>query len=178
MYQDEASQPSCKTCATGRKPETKGSASCLACLAGLFVTDDGGCLVCSEGSFTNSSDLKSCFSCDAGQYQDQKGKASCLPCIPGSYNNLTGQTSCSPCAENTISSVPAATSCFPCGIGEFAEEGSARSQRCGAGTFGNGCLKCPLETARNSSDSDVTQCRQCKLGETTTTEGAAVCDKW
>jgi len=120
----------------------------------------------------------SCSPCAVGYAQDLTGQASCLPCIPGRYNDLTGQTACPPCAKNTISSEPASTSCVSCGVGEFAEEGSARSQRCGAGTYGNGCLKCPLETARDSSDPDVTQCRQCKLGETTTIVGAAVCDKW
>ena len=72
----------------------------------------------------------SCSPCAVGYAQDLTGQASCLPCIPGRYNDLTGQTVCPPCAKNTISSEPASTSCVSCGVGEFAEEGSARSQRC------------------------------------------------
>ena len=73
------------------------------------------------------------------------------------------------------------TKCLNCPTGWNSLKGLSKCQECGAGTYGsngNGCLPCPLETARNSSDPDLTQCRQCKLGETTTIEGAVVCDKW
>ena len=36
----------------------------------------------------------------------------------------------------------------------------------GAGTFGSGCQSCPLGYARSGTDQNVTQCRQCQLGET------------
>ena len=154
--------------------------SSQSCDAGEAGTGTNGvCEACAVGQSRKAgTNATRCTLCDLGRYQPETGQASCLPCIPGRYNDLTGQTACPPCAKNTISSEPASTSCVSCGVGEFAEEGSARSQRCGAGTYGNGCLKCPLETARDSSDPDVTQCRQCKLGETTTIVGAAVCDKW
>ena len=119
--------------------------------------------------------------CPSGRYQTEDASASCLPCIPGKFKADAGKTECVDCDANTFSKLAGSSSCKDCGIGENSEEGSAKCSRCGAGTYGsdsNGCLSCPVKTARNSSDPDLTQCRQCKLGETTTIVGAAVCDKW
>ena len=61
-------------------------------------------------------------------------------------------------------------------MGWSSEVGSAKCIACGAGTFGIGCQICPMGFARQREDDDATQCRQCKLGETTAIKGAAKCD--
>ena len=172
-YQDEASQPSCKTCATGRKPEIKGSTSCLACLAGLFVNNYDGCSDCSQGRFTNSSDLKSCYSCKVGLYQDQNGKASCLPCIPGEYQDQEGQKTCKPCEKNTKSENPESTKCDNCGIGKSSKERSAICQECQPGKAGTPCEKCEVGMYRGEDD-DPSICLKCNTGEAST-NGSASC---
>jgi hypothetical protein len=65
--------------------------------------------------------------------------------------------------------------CIDCPIGWSSEDGSAKCEACGAGEFGNGCLKCPKGFAREGDASDATQCQQCELGQTTTKEGIASC---
>ena len=61
-------------------------------------------------------------------------------------------------------------------MGWSSEDGSAKCIACVAGTFGIGCQNCPMGFARQRDDDDATQCRQCKLGETTATKGAATCE--
>ena len=152
---------------------------CLPCIPGSYidVTGQESCKNCDAGTHAEDAKAETCEDCIAGKISST-GSATCSDCGKGQFQDEVKKSSCKDCLVNTFAKLTGQTSCEACGIGEFAEEGSARSQRCGAGTYGNGCLKCPLETARNSSDPDVTQCRQCKLGETTTIEGAAVCDKW
>ena len=43
--------------------------------------------------------------------------------------------------------------------------------------FGSGCENCPVGYARKANDNLVTQCQQCKFGETTLVPGAATCSK-
>ena len=45
-------------------------------------------------------------------------------------------------------------------------------------TYGDGCKSCPKGYARNGTDHDATQCRQCKTGETTTSIGSSSCERW
>ena len=183
---DQSNTMACKVCELGTYMSTTGASACLSCPVGQvqLQTGQSKCVECLAGSYRGTTDNanEACVPCAAGYYQEDAGQGQCLPCIPSSFNALTGRsTSCQPCAENTFSSSTAAISCDACDIGFIAEEGSAKCQRCGAGTYGsdgNGCLPCPVETARNSSDPDLTQCRRCKLSETTTMVGAAVCDKW
>lgn len=138
---------------------TTGASACLSCPVGQvqLQTGQSKCEECLAGSYRGTTDNanEACVPCAAGYYQEDAGQGQCLPCIPSSFNPVPGRsTSCQPCAENTFSNAPASTSCKACGIGKIAAESSAKCSRCGAGTYGNGCLPCPLETARHSSDPD------------------------
>jgi hypothetical protein len=72
--------------------------------------------------------------------------------------------------------------CSLCPIGYYTTaEGSLKCIQCEAGRYGNiitaeACDVCPIGFARNSTDTDITQCRQCKLGETTKAKGESSCD--
>ena len=100
-----------------------------------------------------------CMSCSPGQYRQSKES-------DGSLNNVG--------SSKTTDS----TTCVDCPTGWSSAKGSTKCQACGAGTYGNGCKSCPLGYARNGTDHDATQCRLCKLGETTTYVGAASCERW
>ena len=97
--------------------------------------------------------------------------------LAGTYQNEESKTSCKNCNANTKSEVAGSSACDNCGIGESSESGSVKCQPCGAGTFGDGCQLCPIGYKRHGTDPDVTQCRLCELGETTSITGAATCEK-
>ena len=97
--------------------------------------------------------------------------------IAGKYQNEEAKLSCDSCLVNTYTDKPGKTSCSSCDTGKISATGRAVCQPCGAGTYGDDCQPCQLGYARNSTDHDATQCRQCQLGETTTIIGAATCDK-
>ena len=176
----DANSTNCDSCEVGKK-STPGSAKCIPCAAGQAGTgENGACVDCTKGQYRSSGmidDLTQCTSCNIGQYQDTSGQASCLPCIPGSYNDEFGQFECKVCRENTNSESSNATECNVCEIGTISESGSAKCQACGAGTYGNGCQKCKVGYARSSTDPDTTQCKICKLGETTSVVGSSSCEK-
>ena len=120
--------------------------------------------------------MDACKQCPLGYAQSSAGQTSCIKCSPGEFNGDVGVAACEPCAENTYYGDKGRnSSCMDCPTGWSSDDGSAKCQACGAGTFGNGCNKCPLGFARKGDDIDATQCRPCPLGETTTIEGAATC---
>ena len=167
----------CDSCGNGAKAE-KGSAKCIQCDAGEAGIGSGGaCGKCPSGQYrTSSMDPTGCHECPAGFSQSDQGQASCTKCSPGEFNNVSGAAACKSCLKSTyFGGKGRNSSCIDCPLGWLSDVGSAKCQACGAGTFGDGCEKCPLGFARQGDDIDATQCQQCKLGETTTIEGAATC---
>ena len=177
---------SCKQCPLGWSSEP-GSTKCQSCEAGTFSTVVGeACKNCDAGQYrpskavdgVTSTDPTTCVDCPIGFSQSDSGQATCIKCSPGEFNDVVGAESCTLCTTSTyFGGKGRDSSCIDCPIGWSSEDGSAKCQACGAGTFGEGCQFCPIGYARHGSDSDATTCRMCKLGETTTNVGAATCEK-
>ena len=163
----------CPSCPLGFLSDA-GSTKCERCGAGRY---GDGCQNCAKGQYRNGSDpiATSCRNCPTGYYNGDVGQGACLPCSPGEYNNVTGAKACKQCSKSTyFSGKGRNSSCIDCPSGWLSEVGSVKCFACGAGTFGDGCKHCPLGYARTgTTNSDATQCQQCKLGETTSTTGAA-----
>ena len=159
----------------------EGSVKCEICGAGQYSQIAGGdCKLCNVGQYRSSNmvDVTTCQSCEAGYYQSDVGQTSCLPCVQGEFLDIVGGNSCKLCSPSTyVSHKGRKIPCSNCPTGWSSAAGSAKCQACGAGTFGHGCQLCPLGYARNGTDHDATQCRLCKLGETTTLIGAASCER-
>ena len=169
----------CQNCGTGRS-SVAGSIVCSSCGAGQKInTVDSTCFDCLAGFFTASANLKECAPCKLGRYQSDTGQALCLPCSPGEFQKNSGATKCELCAESTFFGGKARNrTCVHCPTGWSSAEGSTKCQACGAGTYGDGCKSCPEGYARHGTDHDATQCRLCKLGETTTSIASASCERW
>ena len=172
-----ANSTKCDACGTGTKSE-EGSAKCTKCNAGeAGIGLNGVCDKCQSGHYrTSSMESIACHACPIGFSQSDQGQASCVKCSPGEFNDMLGAEACKPCSNMTyFSGKGRNSSCIDCPSGWLSEDGSAKCIACGAGTFGDGCKHCPSGYARKGDDIDTTQCRPCKLGETTTMEGAATC---
>ena len=152
------------------------------CTAGQYTPDSGqvGCTNCAIGTASSDSGRTTeCDQCLRGRYQSETGATLCLPCSPGEFQNISGATTCHLCEEATYFGGKARNrTCEACPIGWSSAVGSTKCQACEAGTFGAGCQACPLGYARNGADQDATQCRHCKLGETTTLSSSASCERW
>jgi len=174
------SSDECLPCDAGSR-SVAGSAICSKCDAGQADTGaNGGCENCDAGQYRISSmSAVSCTQCPAGFSQSNQGQASCTMCSPGEFNSLSGQASCTLCSKSTyFGGKGRNSSCTSCPTGWLStDRGSAKCQACGAGSYGDGCQLCPLGYARAGTDTDATQCHQCKLGSHTTIEGAATCSK-
>jgi len=179
---EKSHNTTCQACGLGRTSRN-GSTVCSSCGAGKrlhVVGTEETCVDCLAGFFTASAELKECAPCNLGRYQSETGQASCLPCSPGEFQNVTGATKCELCAVSTYFGGKARNkTCVDCPTGWLSSaKGSTKCQACGAGTFGDGCELCPEGYARKGTDHDATQCGLCKLGETTTSTGAASCERW
>ena len=178
---DKSRNTTCQACSLGRTSRN-GSTVCSSCGAGKRVHVVGReetCVDCLKGFFTASAALKECTPCKLGRYQSDTGQASCLPCSPGEFQNVPSAIKCKLCAELTYFGGKARNrTCVDCPTGWSSAKGSTKCQACGAGMYGDGCESCPLGYARSGTDPDATQCRLCKLGETTTSIGGASCERW
>ena len=82
----------------------------------------------------------------AGQFNDQQGQEKCIECAEGKYQNLTvGQA------------------CETCKVGQTSIQGSARCEKCSAGSAGSSCTFC-LPGLFRSGTMSPERCRQCPLG--------------
>ena len=175
---EQANSTKCDSCGDGEK-SVKGSATCSDCDAGeAGIGEKGACFSCPEGFYrTSGMATKACSDCPIGFSQNDPGQVSCIPCSPGEFNDVAGAVRCKECLNTTyFGGKGRNTTCMDCPTGWSSEDGSAKCQACGAGTFGVGCQHCPLGFARTGTDSDTTQCKQCKLGETTSIKGATTCE--
>ena len=201
-YMAETSTTTCSDCPAGWISE-QGSAKCQACEAGTFSSVEGqACEPCTEGQYRQSKESNSaggftdkitdpttCVDCPAG-WSSKAGSTKCQACEAGTFSSVEGQA-CEPCMEGqyrqskreddkgelTAESTDP-TTCLNCPTGWTSGKGTTKCQACGAGTYGDGCKLCPEGYARNGTDHDATQCRLCKLGETTTSIGGASCERW
>ena len=179
------------------------SFKCTSCLAGLWAqAGDQNCTQCAPGLFQSQSTQASCIKCQAGLWSNLIGavhNSTCLACIPGLYSSAIGassdktcnecpsgkfsttigapsQSKCIDCSINTISNGARNRTCETCGIGQFTTSpGSTACLECFPGRYGQGCAKCPLGWKRSEDDLDLTQCVQCKLGESSK-NGSSSCD--
>ena len=195
-YQNTSGQSSCNTCLVNTMSKHTNSTNCVDCPLGRFSgTGAASCSGCAAGTIINST-TEECVGCTKGQYrgstdnddecldcpigfsQNEARQASCTKCSPGEFNDVAGAVQCKQCLNSTYYDEKGRnTSCIDCPIGWSSEDGSAKCVACGAGTFGEGCKKCPIGYARNGTDLDTTKCRQCELGETTSILGATTCEK-
>jgi hypothetical protein len=162
-------------CAAGTFADRNGSISCIECAPGTYAALDASttCNDCGDDEFQGFAKASSCNKIKSGHYRSgpttevecpagkagSGGSAPCNDCLTGFYQNNVGKPTCRDCP-----------------VGWSSEDGSVKCAACGAGTYGDGCNNCPLGFARKGNDMDATQCQQCKLGETTTIEGAATCN--
>ena len=166
MYSNEVGLTAvCDDCGSGKYRQSKESNG-----EGGFTektTDPTKCVDC-PASWTSEAGSTKCQSCEAGTFSNVQGEK-CDNCGTGQYRPSKKGDGLTPTDPTT---------CVDCPIGWSSAKGSTKCQACGAGTYGNGCQSCPLGYARNGTDHDATQCRLCKLGETTTYVGAASCERW
>ena len=193
LFHDWITDPTkCVDCPAGWS-SVVGSTKCQSCEAGSYSNIKGQeCKSCGFGQYRqsketgsgNTTDPTKCVDCPAG-WSSLKGSTKCQACEAGTFSNVQGEK-CDNCGtgqyrpskkgDGLTPTDP--TTCVDCPIGWSSAKGSTKCQACGAGTYGNGCQSCPLGYARNGTDHDATQCRLCKLGETTTYVGAASCERW
>ena len=179
------------------------SFKCTSCLAGLWAqAGDQNCTQCAPGLYQSQSTQASCIKCQAGRWSNLIGavhNSTCLACLSGLYSSAIGassgetcnecpsgkfsttigapsQSKCIDCSINTISNGARNRTCETCGIGQFTTSpGSTACLECFPGRYGQGCAKCPLGWKRSEDDLDLTQCVQCKLGESSK-NGSSSCD--
>ena len=188
-YQPNTGQTSCLHCLPGRFQNSTQSKKCFACTLGRYREDKKNTV--KEIDNTTSGDqtivvvdtsASDCFDCPAGFHQSSVGQTSCLPCTPGRFGKLPKQVLCQVCPRNTFTELTLQTLCKNCKIGEYTTApGSASCITCGAGkfgkSFGTGCSKCPSGWYREDGYPQTDTCVQCKLAETTITDGSASCSK-
>jgi hypothetical protein len=182
FYQDTTvGNSTCKECLAGFYQNVPAKPFCLPCVPGFYqnLNAQSGCKKCEVGQYLSATEQVICKKCPIGFSQNDEGQASCIPCSPGEFNDATdGAAKCKLCAESTYFGAKGRNSrCIDCPVGWTSVQGSAKCQACVAGTFGKGCQLCPVGYARNGTDDDATQCRLCRLGETTSIPGAATCEK-
>ena len=158
---DSTKRNGCNDCEVNTKAENASSVECKKCAAGtLSEAGSAECRSCEAGMYSNEVSVTAvCVGCGSGKYRQSKES-----------NGEGGFTD----------KITDPTKCVDCPAGWTSEKGSTKCQACGAGTYGDsdGCQPCPLGYARKGTDPDATQCRLCKLGETTTQNGSASCERW
>ena len=200
QVQPDKGQTTCDDCSSGRATDSVGSVRCPSCGVGMYTDEMGQeeCVGCAPGQYRpskesdgiTSSDSTKCVHCPTGWVSEAES-AKCQPCEAGTFSSIQGE-SCKNCdsgqyrqsketskdTSGFTDKITNPTRCVNCPTGWTSGTGSTKCQACGAGTFGEGCQQCPKGYARNGTDHDATQCRLCKLGETTTLIGRASCERW
>ena len=94
-------------------------------------------LDCNPGSKGPTTGLEECITCDKGQHQTAPGKNECTECLEGKYMSEVGAVICLDCLPGTIGDLKKQSSCLDCLPGQY----------------------------RDGSQTDLTTCVPCNLGE-------------
>lgn len=161
----------CSECSDGEW-SLKGSVSCetISCAAGeafyhprwvAMYDDPSGCLACGTGKYLVDNE---CIECDEGYYAYETGSESCEPCKPGTYSGRSGFQECYSCDDGHEAPDEGMSECNPCSVGSYRSSNDGETGMC------IGC-----EWGTYNTQTAMTTCFDCGIGEQTTTMGVGPC---
>jgi hypothetical protein len=177
-----------------------GATTCVGCAPGeMKLPNDGGCVDCGAGKFTDERDLESCKQCPKAYYtndikssdgllrkdrcascprgtwgntMETKNVNECIECTAGQYNDIGGSMiGCKKCPKGTYSTAKKNTKDSDC-------------ENCASGKYSNSlsanarssCIKC--RTGKYSPTVGATSeslCKKCVLGYEQLSDGLSYC---
>ena len=194
----------CKFCIFGSNSPA-GSTSCKICPAGSAVNQQGICLECPLGTFTDLVSQKQCETCPNNTFSGISGSTKCTPCPSGSTSspgssicticpsgsavvkgrcalckvgNFTdegGQITCKMCPINTFCDLEGCAECEPCSSGSTSAQGSSSCEACPAGSAVNDGMCLKCAAGTYSDRQGLTKCKDCLPGSFNNNPGALEC---
>ncbi|OWY98019.1 hypothetical protein PHMEG_00031323, partial [Phytophthora megakarya] len=157
------------------------------------------CVLCPEGSYSNTTTNQKCGQCPAGStpgytlnrrpdhcefclpgtFANDSTGSSCTPCNPGTYADVVGATSCNSCTPGHFATGQGSTNCTLCAVGTFSDRiGSITCTSCPPGTYVNAegeaeCLMCPKDEYQDEIGS--VECKRCPVGHIAPQQGYVKC---
>ena len=132
------------------------------CPPSTFIDNDGACVICPSGFYSDVEGAPACTMCTKGKIANAtEGAVECVDCSAGFYA-LSGQTACDACPSGSVAGDSGAKSCAACEGGKRANATSAAVE----------CLDC---VAGFYSGASVTACKNCPAGYVAGSEGAKSC---
>ena len=137
---------------------------CIPCDVGAAsaISMAPSCLLCSSGSYANTTGLAACRACEVGKASDSTGASTCRLCDAGRYGPVINATECSPCPAGSSSNVSGRINCTVCPPGRYSDDIGATS-----------CRACEVGTV--NAQSNATQCIPCQRGTFINTTGQQIC---
>ena len=114
-----STNPSCKTCLSGRNAVNVGSASCATCSLGRASTSKTtACATCTSGKYQENN-VATYYNCKSCSYGVKVTSIGCDNCAKGKHQNELAKTSCKVCGKGRYADVVGLTNCKICGVGQY-----------------------------------------------------------
>ncbi|EKX52888.1 hypothetical protein GUITHDRAFT_64694 [Guillardia theta CCMP2712] len=181
QYKASNGSSQCAPCSAGTYNNATGATVCSGSCAETFTSPEGSSSEEACGCVPGLSPVNgTCTSCEAGKYKDELGTATCTAC-PVNSTSEVGSTSlsnctcvggyygsmgnCTMCPDNSMSAGGSTvlTDC-KCNAGYVS---SSTDCRCDYGSYGDGCLPCPVGKYKDNIGSEA--CQQCPPNSTSST---------